>query len=192
MESSPVDFKDCVKALSSAFALSSKALQTELAVALLVFHSLGGPSASAKRDLRQIYADAGRPCLNHENAAYQTVMRRIGRCAALFSKIGARKVAKAVGAAAGSTAIAALVELVAPLQLRTMDEVGEYVGQVQRSRAATTKAAGQEEHNRRAMDDPDVTHVKTRHIDVAVPPGTPAKELVTLANKLLKMAEALR
>jgi len=189
------DFTACVKALSGAFALSSKALQAELAVSLFVFHTLGGASLDARRELRGVYSDAGRPCLNHEDPAYQTVMRRIGRSAALFDKIGARRVGKTVGALAPAGAIAALVEFLAPLRIDTMDAVGVYVGAAPPGPPAPTPAAApagsSRAPRRRAADNPDVQHVKTRHIDVAVPPGTPARELVVLANKLLKMAQEM-
>jgi len=189
------DFTACVKALSGAFALSSKALQAELAVSLFVFHTLGGASLDARRELRGVYSDAGRPCLNHEDPAYQTVMRRIGRSAALFDKIGARRVGKTVGALAPAGAIAALAEFLAPLRLDTMDAVGVYVGAAPSGPPASTPAAAptgsSRAPRRRAADNPDVQHVKTRHIDVAVPPGTPARELVVLANKLLKMAQEM-
>lgn len=189
------DFTACVKALSGAFALSSKALQAELAVSLFVFHTLGGASLDARRELRGVYSDAGRPCLNHEDPAYQTVMRRIGRSAALFDKIGARRVGKTVGALAPAGAIAALVEFLAPLRLDTMDAVGVYVGAApsgpQAPAPAAAPAGSSRAPRRRAADNPDVQHVKTRHIDVAVPPGTPARELVALANKLLKMAQEM-
>jgi len=188
------DFTVCVKALSGAFALSSKALQAELAVSLFVFHTLGGASLDARRELRGVYSDAGRPCLNHEDPAYQTVMRRIGRSAALFDKIGARRVGKTVGALAPAGAIAALVEFLAPLRLDTMDAVGVYVGAAPSATppAPVPAPSGSgRAPRRRAADNPDVQHVKTRHIDVAVPPGTPARELVVLANKLLKMAQEM-
>jgi len=191
------DFTACVKALSGAFALSSKALQAELAVSLFVFHTLGSADLDARRELRTVYADAGRPCANHEDPAYQTVMRRINRSAALFEKIGARRVGKTVGALPPAAAINALVDLLLPLRLATMDAVGDYV-------AAPASAPGpvvaapipakpgiSRAPRRRAADNPDVQHVKTRHIDVAVPPGTPARELVALAQKLMKMAEAM-
>lgn len=186
MEVDPSNFKACVKALAGAFSLSCRALQVELAVSLYVFHKLDGPTNVAKRDLRQVYADAGRPCLSYEDASYQTVMRRIGRSAALFDKIGAKKIARAVGESSGAGAIAALVDLLAAFNLQTMDDVGMYVGHMPKVKVDTPRP-----HNRRAVDDPEVTHIKTRHIDVAVPPGTPAKELVALANKLLKIAETM-
>lgn len=189
------DFTACVKALSGAFALSSKALQAELAVSLFVFHTVGGATLDARRELRAVYSDAGRPCLNHEDPAYQTVMRRIGRSAALFEKIGARRVGKTVGNLAPAAAIAALVDFLAPLRLSTMDAVGDYVGVAAPSAAppapAPVPAAKGKAPRRRAADNPDVHHVKTRHIDVAVPPGTPARELVALANKLLALAGAM-
>jgi len=189
------DFTACVKALSGAFALSSKALQAELAVSLFVFHTLGGASLDARRELRGVYSDAGRPCLNHEDPAYQTVMRRIGRSAALFDKIGARRVGKTVGSLAPAGAIAALVEFLAPLRLDTMDAVGVYVGAAPAAAAppaaVPAPTGSSRAQRRRAADNPDVQHVKTRHIDVAVPPGTPARELVVLANKLLKMAQEM-
>lgn len=186
------DFTACIKALTGAFTLSWRALQAELSVSLYVFHLVGGTSLEAKRQLRQVYADAGRPCLNHEDPAYQTVMRRIARSAALFDKLGARRVAKAIRAASGAAALQALTDMLAPLALRTMDDVAAYVAPAPgpAADAAPTREAP-EPARRRESDAPDVTHVKTRHIDVAVPPGTPARELVALANKLLALARQL-
>lgn len=189
METSSHDFTACVKALSGAFALSSKALQSELAVALFVFHTMGGATLDAKRELRAVYADAGRPCLNHEDPAYQTVIRRINRAAALFDKLGSRRVAKAVNDLAPAAAIRALVGLLAPLGLDTMDAVGVFVGHVTREPAAD----GAQVADTHGDVDPEVEviHVRTRHIDVVVPPGTPARELVALAKKLMKLAEEM-
>jgi len=181
------DLRHCVKALSGAFVLSARALQTEVAVSLLVFHEMGGASLDAKKALRQVYADAGRrDCLTHESPAYQTVMRRIGRCAALFDTFGLRRIKKAIGEATGAAAIAALQELIAPLEIETMDDVAAHAGQGRK--APPPAPAAPAELKRRAVDAPEVVHVKTRHIDVAVPPGTPAKELTVLANKLLALA----
>jgi hypothetical protein len=191
METATYDFSACVKALSSAFALSARALQSELAVSLYVFHVVGGPTLDAKRELRQVYSDAGRPCLSHEDPAYQTVMRRISRSAALFTKIGGRKIGKAVNAAGPGDVITALVELLAPLGLRTMDEVAAYAEPPAAPVSDAPPVAPIAPPRRRDIDAPDVKHVKTRHIDVAVPPGTPARELVTLANKLLALAKQM-
>lgn len=188
MDTDSSDFKACVRAMSGSFALSSKALQSELAVSLYVFHTLFGPTIEARRELRQVYSDAGRPCLTPEDSSYQTVMRRVARSAALFTKVGQRKIARAVEGLTGSAAISAIVGLLTPLNLHTMDQVGVYVGHVEREHPVPAAAPSR---NRRAADNPEVTHVKTRHIDVAVPPGTPAKELVTLANKLLRIAETM-
>lgn len=191
METPSHDFTACVKALSGAFALSSKALQSELAVALFVFHTMGGATLDAKRELRAVYADAGRPCLNHEDPAYQTVVRRVNRSAALYDKLGARRVAKAVDELAPAAAIRALVGLLAPLGLDTMDAVGVFVGHVTREPRAAQAPDGALEALPEAGEEVTVVHVRTRHIDVTIPPGTPARELVNLANKLLKMAKEM-
>lgn len=184
------DFTACVKALAGAFALSSKALQSELAVSLFVFHALGGATLDAKRELRAVYSDAGRPCQEHTDPAYQTVMRRIGRAAALFDKLGARRVARAVDKLTPAGAIRALVDMLAPLGLDTMDAVGVYVGQMAPSAPREPVPDGAHLAGPQGDADPEVEviHVRTRHIDVVVPPGTPARELVNLAKKLMKMA----
>lgn len=181
------DFTACVKALSGAFALSRRALQSELAVSLFVFHTVGSPSLEARRQLRQVYADAGRPCLNHEDPSYQTVQRRMARSAALFDKLGARRVAKAVGDLTGAAAIRALVALIEPLALFTMDQVGVYAGHFAapepKAETATPAAADGVEV--------EVVHVRTKHLDVAIPAGTDARELMRLANKLIAMAQEM-
>jgi len=193
METQSFDFTPCVKALSSAFALSSKALQSELAVALFVFHTVGGTSIDAKRELRAVYAEAGRPCTNPEDASYQTVVRRINRAAALFDKLGARRVARAADELAPVAAIRALVDMLAPLKLGTMDAVGVYVGQMAPTtpREPVPDGAHLAEPQGDADPEVEVIHVRTRHIDVVVPPGTPARELVALAKKLMKLAEEM-
>lgn len=192
METPSHDFSACVKALSGAFVLSRRALQSELAVSLYVYHTLGGTSLDARRGLRQVYADAGRPCLNHEDEAYQTVQRRIARSAALYQKLGTRRVAKAVGRLVPAAAIRALVDMLEPLALFTMDQVGAYAGhfaapeQRQQLAPVGVSLAGTPE-----PDDVEVVHVRTKHLDVAIPPSVDARELMRLANKLIQMAQEM-
>lgn len=184
-----MDFKHCIRALSNALSLSAKALQTEIAVAFVVFHDIGSTAASAKKALRQIYSDAGqRDCLTPESPAYQTVIRRINRITALFEIIGWRKVKRALKGLDGEAAIAAAVALVEPLDLRSMDDVAAYAG---RPRKPEEEQIGEEAEEGTESDEVEVIHVRTRHIDVSIPPGTPARELVNLANKLLAMAKEM-
>lgn len=189
MTSQEQDFTACVKALSGAFILSARALQVEIAVAFVVFHQAGDTSAASKKLLRQVYADAGRrDCLLPESPAYQTVMRRIGRCADLLEALGWRRVRKVLRDQHGAAAIQAVVDFIAPLGIESMDDVAAHAGRPRKAAPLEPAQAPAAPQRRRETDSPDVTHVKTRHIDVAVPPDAPASELVALANKLLALA----
>lgn len=193
-ESQEVQFPHCIKALSGAFLLSRQALQIELAVAFLVFAEFGHTELDAKKALRRVYADAGRAdCLTADSPSYQTVTRRINRCAAFFDVVGVKKVKKALKGAGGDVSVQLMVEHLKPYKIATMDDLAALAGNPREPAAPKNSQEPPKEppRDRRASDDPNVTHVKTKHLDLAIPPDAPAKELVSLANKLLALAKRI-
>jgi hypothetical protein len=181
-------FTNCVTALSGALLLSKQALQVEVAVAFIVFHEFGSTDLKAKKMLRTIYADAGRAdCLTPDSPSYQTVTRRIGRCAAFFDYVGIRKVKKALKGFSGDAAIQVMKDYLLIYDIASMDDLAALAGN---PRQPAEPKEQTERRDRRATDNPEVQHIKTRHIDLAVPPDVPPSELVSLANKLLKLAKA--
>lgn len=181
------DFSPCVKALGGALALSKKALQTEIAVAFVVFHGLGSTSAASKKALRQVYADAGRrDCMTPDSPGYQTVIRRINRCAALFEHVGWRKIKRMLKDLTPAGALSMVIDFLEPLDLQTMDDVAAYAGRPRKDTEPTGEPVEEQ-----ADEEVEVIHVRTRHIDVVIPAGTPARELLALANKLIAMAEKM-
>lgn len=182
------DFSHCVKALTGAFALSKKAIQVEIAVAFVVFHQFGETSIDAKRALRQVYADAGRrDCMTAGSPAYQTVVRRINRCAGLFDTFGMKRIARTLKDKHGAEAVRILVQLIEPLDIETMDDVAAHSG-TPRKRASEEEQGRAQADQSGAEEEVEVVHVKTRHIDVRIPPDTPARELRLLAKKLTELA----
>jgi hypothetical protein len=191
MDTTIVDLSFCTKALTTALAMSKQSIQVEVAVAFVTFYELGGTELSMKRDLRQIYHDAGRvDCLTADSRSYQTVTRRINRCAALYQKIGSKRLARVLKGKEKQELIDAVIEFLAPLEIESMDDVAAHAGMT-RKRAEDEATHEPDKHDRRATDAPGTTHVKTKHIDVAVPPDTPANELIALANKLLALAQKI-
>ena len=175
-----------VKALGGALALTKKALQTEIAVSFVVFYQFGDIKSSTKKALRQVYADAGRrDCMTPDSPGYQTVVRRINRCAALFEHIGWRKIKRTLKGMEGADAIAAVLTMLEPLGLQTMDDVAAFTGRPRKDAEAEEQRPEEEDA------EVEVIHVRTRHVDISIPKGTPARELVALANKLMKLAEEM-
>lgn len=192
MQAQAPEFLHCIKALSSAFALSKQAIQIEIAVAFVVFHQFGSTDLEAKKALRNVYASAGRAdCLTPDSPSYQTVTRRINRCAAFCDAVGVKKVRRILKDVGDDDAIEAVKKFIEPYGIETMDDVAARAGKpVIRTKPEDTEPEQDDTpHARRATDAPGVIHVKTKHIDLPIPPDAPATELVTLANKLLALAK---
>lgn len=183
------DLDFCITEMQSSLALGRKALQTEIAVGLYVFHAHGETDTAAKKALRAVYASAGEmDCLTLEGASYKTVSRRINRVAMLFVKLGRTKVKKAIGAARETSALEALREMIEPLALTSMDALADYVGVEVRRMASEVNHAP----SRRATDRPEVVHIATAHLDVAISPEIPPSEIVDLIDALKRFLDQSR
>jgi len=178
----------CVDALQGAMMLGKQAIQIEIAVCFVVFLQHDGDTGiKATKELRQVYHEAGRAdCLTSDSPSYKTVNRRMGRCADLYEALGHRKIKKAVSGLSGKELIEALKKFIKPLDIGSMDDVAAHAGKPRPP--AEPKQVAQD---RRATDAPGVIHVKTRHIDLPVPPDVPKTELIALAKKLMRLAEKM-
>jgi hypothetical protein len=181
--------------LSNAVLHRRTAIQLELAVGLCVAHDLVDDPALGRVTLVQVYAAAGYDCLKPDGRDYKTINRRVNNAFLLFDKIGADGVKKAIGRAAGHRRVEAVQALLDPLQLFTMDDVLAYCG---RPRASQSKPTTVAEHQRgaaparRAVDQPDVVHVKTEHMDVPIPPDVTRAEVMQLVAELIKLADTFK
>lgn len=159
----------CIDALRGAMMLSGQALQVEIAVAFIVFDRMGSTDFQAKKVLRGIYASAGRAdCLTPDSPSYQTVNRRMSRCADFYDTVRAGKVRKLLKPLAGQAAIDALVTLIASYQVQTMDDVARRTG---KEPQAHKDAVGS-------------FHVKTEHIKIDMTPDVTADEILALIKEL--------
>jgi len=191
------------KALGKAFTHRRTALHLELAVGLCVFHdNKSEEPAQARVELVRCYAETGYECMTPAGSDYKTVNRRVNTAWLLWEYLGgARKVR--LGRVNGTARIDAAKKIVEALEVRSVYDVMELVGRSQRRErdlgsehaTDTTQSASSANVNaslsRRATDAPGVVHVKTRHIDVPIPPDATKRELLTLADKLIKLAEKL-
>lgn len=178
--------------LSNAVLHRRTAIQLELAVGLCVAHDMAEDPAHGRVALVQVYAAAGYDCLTPDGRDYKTINRRVNNAFLLFDKIGNAAIKRAVRGTAGHRRVEAVQALLAPLQLYTMDDVLAYCG---RPRTAPSKPTAVVAHERgatparRAVDKPDVVHVKTEHLDVPIPPDVTRAEVMQLVAELLKLAD---
>lgn len=195
------------KALGKAFIHRRTALHLELAVGLCVFWDKKGEDPAQSRvELVRCYAETGYDCTAPGGSDYKTVNRRVNTAWLLWEHLGgARKIR--LGKVQGQERIAAAKAVVQALGVRTAYDVLDLVGRSQRrERAADSprreRSTGSRQqpdssakpngnHARRATDGPGVVHVKTRHIDVPIPPAATKAELMNLVGKLVKLAETI-
>jgi hypothetical protein len=184
------DLNFCIEAMRGTLLLSRQALQVELSVSLITYHVHGGASLAAKKVLRGIYASAGQvDCLTSDSRSYQTVNRRMDRCAKLYEHLGPRKIAKIIGDFEGKAALAAVAGLLAPLGLDSMDNVLDFVGE---PRNRVTVATPLDiVPARRVSDTPGSLYFDTPHVHVVVPPEVSPDELLELARKLQHLANTM-
>lgn len=178
----------CVTALRGAMMLSRQAIQIEIAVSFVVFHQHGGDTGiGPMKVLRQIYAEAGRvDCLTSNSRSYNTVNRRMRRCGDFYEVTGHSRVKKLLKDKHGKEAIEIVKQFIEPYEIESMDDLAAHGGNPRQPEA--TKPP---KHDRRATDAPGTVHVKTKHIDLPVPPDVPKAELIALAQKLMRLAEKM-
>lgn len=178
----------CIEALRGSLQLSRQAIQTEVAVCFVVFYEHDGViNQETMKALRSVYAQAGRvDCATPESRSYKTVSRRMNRCADLYETVKHSKMKRVLKDVPDKGMIAAIKEFLAPFEIESMDDVATHSG---KPRKPTEKV--EHEHDRRAADEPGTIHVKTKHIDVPIPPDTTKTEIMALAKKLLALAEKM-
>ena len=178
----------CIEALRGAMQLSKQAIQTEIAVCFIVFHEHGGViNTETMKHLRGIYAEAGRiDCLTPDSRSYKTVSRRMNRCADFYETIKHSRIKRLLKDKHEGEAIDIIKQFLEPYDIDSMDDVAAHSG---KPRKPTEPK--QEPHDRRTTDAPGTVHVKTKHIDVPIPPGVPKSELLALAKKLMALAEKM-
>lgn len=193
----PQNLDFCIDALRGAMALRGQALQTELAVGLYTYHVCGSNDLQAKKVLRSIYASAGEAdCLTPGSDSYQTVNRRMDYIAALYEKIKPRIIKKWIAGKSNQEAIDGIIVGLQPFEFRAMDHVRVFAKKPAQQRSESPVAEKNEpvtDHPmRRASDQPEAPgtrHVRTDHIDVAIPPDATRDELMRLAMEILELAK---
>lgn len=159
----------CIEALSGAMMLTAQAIQVEIAVSFVIFYEQAGTNIAAKRVLRQVYASAGRvDCLTSGTGSYMTVTRRMGRSAAFYDSVGARKVKPVINGKRGKAAIEAVIAFLKPYGIETMDDLAARAG---RQRKPSAEAPG-------------TVHIKTDHCRLDLAPDATIDELHELRDKL--------
>lgn len=187
MAQKEIDLSVFVEAMGGVFLLSKQAIQTEVSIAFVVFHECGDTSVDSKKVLRQVYADAGRAdCLRADSPSYQTVTRRINRCAAFFEIIGQKKVKRMLKDKFGQEAIDLIRGFLEPFEIETMEDVAVHAGRPTKKDA--DHLDGKEDVQ---TEPPGTVHVRTRHIDIALTPDVPKAEILKLAKKLLDYANQM-
>lgn len=165
------------------------AVNIEIAVGICVAYDFRDNPTEARVMLTNVYASAGYDCLVTDGVDYKTVNRRVNASLLLFEKVGADPVGKAIATLTGHRRIEAAQELLAPLNLQTMNDVLGYCGRpVARSAPAPVAVVA---HTRREADHPGTRHVRTAHIDVPIPTTATRAEVLDLVAQLLKLAETL-
>lgn len=85
-----ISMQTYVNAITAATGFKKQSLNLELAVCLSVYAQYGKADLQAKKDLYQIYSEAGYKTADPEGDDYKTVNRRINAAAALFDHIGGK------------------------------------------------------------------------------------------------------
>lgn len=136
-----------VESLVNAGAMHRDALQFELAVGLSFLAAKADAdkaTADSKKGLREVYASAGWACASPTGEDYKTVSRRIGATADLYTFLGGRESVESwIDGAALPNQIAAIVEHVKKLNLKSIYDVLAHVGKPvvqKRPRLAATPA----------------------------------------------------
>lgn len=178
----------CIKALRGAMMLSKQAIQIEIAVCFVVYYNHDGDTGiQAMKALRAIYADAGRvDCLTPGSRSYQTVNRRMRRCGDLYETVSHKKMKRVLKDKHGEQAIEVIKQFIEPYGIESMDDVAAHAGKPREPAEPKTV-----QRDRRASDAPGVVHVKTRHLDIPIPPDVPKSELLALAKKLTDLAQKM-
>lgn len=178
----------CIDALRGALQLSKQAIQVEIAVCFLVIFEHGGDtSAPTMKALRGVYHDAGRvDCLTPDSRSYKTVSRRMNRCADFYATVTHKKVRRSIKNKGGKAALDAIKALIEPFDIDSMDDVAAHSGEPRKQPEPRIVP-----HDRRSTDSPGVVHIKTRHIDIPIPPDIPKSELLALVKKLQALVEKM-
>lgn len=178
----------CIDALRGALQLSKQAIQTEVAVCFIVFYEHGGIiNSDTMKALRGVYHEAGRvDCLTPDSRQYKTVSRRMNRCADLYETVKHSKIKRALKDKFGKEAIEIIKQFLAPYEIESMDDVAAHAGKPRQP--AEPKEIP---HDRRTTDAPGTVHVKTKHIDLPIPPDVPRSEVEALVKKLQALLDKM-
>lgn len=190
----PTNLTYCVDAMRGSMALRGQALQIELAVSLIVYHTCGSSDIAAKKVLRAVYAASGIDCVKPDSVSYRTIARRMDRSAGLFDKIKPNTLTKWLKGKADTQAIDAVVAGLKPLKLNSMDDVLTYTTGKKREKESKPRTTYTPELHplRRAEDVDAVVMLDTEHIHIGVPAGVSADELEQAAEKLIELADKVR
>lgn len=204
---SKISVATCVAELNRANLNRRLALQTELAVGLAVFLSTDD---EPKQILREVYASSGYACLYTSDIDYKTINRRINVVAELYKFLTRAKLSRWVGKHTEADMIRALEIGLGPYEIYGVRDIerlcqstprayvkahtrGETVvnGAPDLLAGPTTGQDSVSEMFRRASDRiaEGAHRIETEHIAVTVPAEATRDEIVTLAKKLLELAE---
>lgn len=169
----------CIKAVSQSLVMGRKALHTELAVCLAIFHSAGSTSSHAKALVTDVYSKAGYDCLNTASRHYKTVNRRVNAAAALYEQITPTALAEMVGNATEQRMLTAISKGLDTYQFSCMDDVLEFCGRDNnRTRAETSSKEA-------AVD---MIKFNVEHVHVELPATMSAGGLLRLAARIVNVA----
>jgi hypothetical protein len=180
-----------IAAISGAMLHRRTALHIELAVGICIAYDFVDDEVPARVALTNIYAASGYDCLTRAGLDYKTINRRVNVAMQLFDHLGGKRMK--IGAVAGMRRIEHVQRIVEALTVQSINDVLLLIGRPVSSTPAPAARmpVPRTEQARRAVDAPGVQHVRTEHLDLAVPPGTTRSEVLQLAAELLKLAETL-
>lgn len=183
----------CIEALRGAMLLSKQAIQVEIAVCFIVFCEHGGDTGpTATKVLRGIYAEAGRAdCLTPDSPSYKTVQRRMRRCGDFYDTIGHKRIKRMLNDKHGDEAITVIRQFIEPYEISSMDDVAAHAGKPRQASEERPPKKSTADKARRATDAPGTVHIKTKHMDIPVPPDVTKAELLQVAKKITAIAEKM-
>jgi len=176
------NLKAFTTALSNAALSRKTALQYEVAVTFAVHLDSKQAKRVSRAVMCEIFAEVGYKSSQPGDLDWKSVNRRITAAFALFEFLGPEEVEKWVEGKSRMEIINAIVAKLEPLKIKSTNEILEICG----------KVGKQARRERGERPEPEGTrHVKTRNLDIVIPPTATRADLIEASLSLMRMAEQM-
>lgn len=179
----------CVNYISNGLVMGRQALLLELSVCVSIFAGAGSISRETKQLVADVYKQAGYDAENKQSRHYKTVNRRVNASAALYSKLGAKKVAEWVGTREEDELLQAVATGLEEHKFESMDDVLEFAGRPSNRNASKAKGASKKPAKVKAEKPAIPMQVfRVPHVKVELPEDMSSEAMLKLAAKIIDAA----